>query len=167
MKHLLRSSSIIFLFIGLISIAPPPKKVKYSSTEGKLSVVFPDNFTVTEESNSGAKTVKAQLELDDMVFFVAYTVHEAVLEEHYELASVSLESFAEALNTEIIERSDWKVKKNLGTRAVIYSSDNKLKGEYRAILVGQIQYQLVAIGMDTAWDEKGAKTFLDSFKLKK
>jgi hypothetical protein len=168
MKYLLLSSLIIFISLGLVSTTPTPaKKVKYTSTEGKLKVVFPDAYTTTEMNDDGVRTLKTQAQLDEKLFFVAYTLHETELDDHYNLATISLESFAEALSSDIIEQSDWKIKKNIGKRAMLYSSEEKLKGEYRAVIVGQIQYQLIAISSVDSWDEKLAKKFIKSFKIKK
>lgn len=166
MKYLLIFSWIIILFTGLVSTTPPPNKVKYTSAEGKLSVVFPDYFTTSEMEEANFKTLKVQAQYDEIAFFVAYTIHETELEDNYNLATISLESFAEALGTEIKEESDWIVKKNKGKRAMLYSSKDKLKGEYRAVVVGQIQYQLVVISTEDSWNEKMATEFLKSFKIK-
>jgi hypothetical protein len=44
-------------------------------------------------------------------------------------------------------------------------SDNSMKLEYRVVLVGNIQYQLVAMAMLEEYDEKAAARYFKSFKL--
>ena len=165
MKRLIFASALLFLLVGITSLAPAPK-YKYSSDEGKLTVTFPGEFETSEEQKETYKSVKTQAVVDDMVFFVGYTIHESDMADTDELTKVSLDAFINGLNGVVSEETTWKVKKNSGLKALFNVSDNGLKGEYRVVIIGQIQYQITAVSSVDAWDEKVAQKFFKSFKLK-
>lgn len=165
MKSILFSSVLLLLFVGFTSIAPP--KFKYSSSEGKISVTFPAEFSVSQNEDTDVKTVKIQSQSDEMVFFVSYTIHANVLTDHEGLAKESLDSFNEALGGEISEESVWKVNGQNGLQARLNIPTNELTGIYKVVLIDQMQYQVTAVGPKSNWDEKKAQKFLKSFKVSK
>ena len=158
---------LLLLFIGSTSIASAPKS-KYTSTEGKMSVTFPagTEFITSESDSEGTKTVKTEAQYNNLVFFVAYTIHETVLPEE-NFAQVSVDSFTEALGASITEQSDWKVGKNTGIRVELAVEGAELVGEYRALIVGKYQYQITVVGATSDWDQAVVDKFMKSFKVKK
>jgi len=168
MKKAFLGALLLLLFIGSTSIASAPKP-KYTSTEGKMSVTFPagSEFITTESDSEGTKTVKTQAQYNNMVFFVAYTIHETVLPEEENLAQVSVDSFTEALGASITEQSDWKVGKKTGVQVELAVEEGELVGEYRAVIIGQYQYQITAVGAASDWDQATVDKFMKSFKVKK
>jgi hypothetical protein len=166
MKRILLASSLIVLLIGMASVAPATK-MKYTSSEAKLSVTFPAEYSVDESNEDNYRTVKVQSESGGTVFFVNYTVHSESLTDFDELEDVSIQAFSEGLNGSVTSNSDWKVGKNTGKKVMIDVADSGLKGDYRVMFVGQIQYQITAVGPKDAWNEKMVNSFMKSFKLKK
>ena len=81
MKRVILSCTLLLVLVGVTSLTPS-EKVNYSSVEAKLSVMFPDKFTTSEQFEENYKSVKTQCLADDMVFFVAYTVHESEMERN-------------------------------------------------------------------------------------
>lgn len=166
MKRILFASSLIVLFVGITSVAPP-KKAKYTSAEAKLSVTFPAEFTVTESDDEDYRTVKVQGESDGAVYFVNYTVHNSKLSDYDGLMDVSIEAFAGGVGGEVTEQSDWKVGKKTGKKVLINVPEAGLKGDYRVIFVGQIQFQITSVAPVDSWNQKAVDDFMKSFKLKK
>lgn len=166
MKRILFGSALFLLFIGITSLAPSTK-VKYSSSEGKLSAVFPGEISTSEDVQDTYKSVKTQAMVDDMVYFVAYTIHDMEMTNVDELTQVSVDAFAEGLEGEVTSQTAWKVNKSNGLQAQIEVKGSSLKGEYRAVIIGQIQYQITAIAPTDSWDPERANKFFKSFKVKK
>lgn len=164
-QPIIRISLFAFLFV-LVSMAPATK-VKYTSAEGKLSITFPTTFESTNKDSEDYTSIQTQANLEDQLFFVAYNVHNSELSEHESLAQTSLSAFSEAMGGEITKQSDWKLKKNTGVKARIAVESNDLIGEYGAILVGQIQYQVAVVSAKSAWNQARSDAFFKSFKLKK
>lgn len=168
MKKAITGGFLLLLLIGFTSIASAPKP-KYSSTEGKMSVTFPagSTFETTESSSEDGKTVKTQSAHNDLVYFVSYTKHTSALEGVDGLTQISVDAFTQALGAEVTEQTDWKVGKNKGIR-VLYSAEAAgIEGEYRALIVGQFQYQITVVGSPDSWNQKAADSFFKSFKVGK
>ena len=85
--------------------------------------------------------------------------------EPMDLAKVSLEAFTESINGDISSQSDWKVKKSTGLQAIMEISEHGAKVDYRVVIIGNNQYQLVTIEMESDPLGQDIKdTFFDSFK---
>lgn len=165
MKKIVFGSTLMLLFVVLTSLVPA-EKFKYTSEEGKVSVIFPGEFATTIKNDDSFKTVKTQAMFNDVVFFVSYTIHEEKLEDGPELSKVSLDSFIEALNATDVQESPWHVRKKEGLQATFKVAENNLKGDYRVVLIGQTQYQITAVGSEQNWDQKVIDKFMKSFKVK-
>ena len=167
MKRIVTSSLILILFIGVSSLAPA-KKYKYTSEEGKLSVTFPSDYSTSEETQEKYKSVQAQAISDEMVFLAIYTIHEEdITQSKEQLSEISFDAFMEGLNGTPTGKTSWKVKKNSGLKSAYEVPEKDLIGEYRVVLVGQIQYQITAVSPKGSWDEQKAQKFFKSFKVKK
>lgn len=166
MKRLLLFSSMTVLFIGLTSLAPSAK-FKYTSSEGKASIVFPYEITTSEKSGDSYRSVSTQAMNNELLFYFTYTIHESELSENEALAQVSLDSFIEGLNGKVSKQSVWTVRKQKGLQAKLSVDANGLIGEYRVVLIGQIQYQIAVVGKFEGWNQKEADSFFNSFKVKK
>lgn len=166
MKRVILSCTLLLVLVGATSLTPSTK-VNYSSVEAKLSVLFPDKFTTSEQFEENYKSVKTQCLVDDMVFFVAYTIHESEMAGIDGLAKVSLNAFIEGLEGEVTTETMWKVNKHEGIRALIAVSETNLTGEYRVVIMDNIQYQIMALSPEASWDKKKAKKFFKSFKVSK
>ena len=167
MKTIYRTSIILILLLLSVSYTQAQKSVAYKSEEGKFSIKFPGEFKENITEKESAKTVKIQCELEKSNYFASYSLHKVDIDDPLEMAEVSLESFTEAIHGVVVTRTEWKIKKNEGLKALIDLPDNGAKLEYRVILVGNIQYQLIVIAVDGAIDKKKANAFFKSFKLKK
>jgi len=166
MKRIIFSSALLILLIGVTSLAPATK-YKYTSEEANLSVTFPAEFTTSEESNENYKSVKTQAISDEMVFLAIYTVHDADVSEQEKLSEISINAFMEGLNGVPEGKTTWKVKKNNGLQSKFEVPEKDLVGDYRVVLIGQIQYQITAVSPKSSWDKKKASKFFKSFKVKK
>ncbi|MFK7785653.1 MAG: hypothetical protein AB8B56_11085 [Crocinitomicaceae bacterium] len=166
MKRIILTSVLFVLLIGASSLAPA-KKYKYTSDEAKFSITFPKEFNTSEEVQENYKSVQAQAMSDEMVFLAIYTIHEEDITQNEELSEISFDAFMEGLNGTPNGKTTWKVKKNSGLKSEYEVSEKNLVGEYRVILVGQIQYQVTAVSPKGSWDDKKAEKFFKSFKLKK
>lgn len=141
-------------------------KHTYTSQEGKVKITFPAPFEEKLPSSSSGKahTTKVSSTLGEMNFFLSYTIHDAPIEAHYEMAKLSMSSFSESLKGDLISEDDWKYKKESGRMGEIKIPRSDIRVFYRSLLVGQIQYQLI-VTMPATGEEKNVKAFFKSFKL--
>lgn len=166
MKRIIYSSTLLLLLVSVTSLTPSVK-VKYSSSEAKLSITFPGDFETTEQFKESYKSVKTQAVVDGVIYFSIYTVHDNEMSDPEALAKVSLDAFNDGLDGEITEESTWKVNKQNGLQAMIKVPGQDLVGEYRVVILDQIQYQITVVAPEESWDAKKAKKFFKSFKVKK
>lgn len=166
MKTLKSSLLLISAFLLLTAFAPP-KKYAYKSEEGKCAVTFPGEFTTDTEMGEDAKTVKTMCTFDGITFFASYSIHKVEITDQEEMAEVSCDSFKEAVSGQLLSKSEWNIDDHSGLMAVLDLSENQAKLEYRVILVGDIQYQLVAMAPYADYNDKLITKFFKSFKLLK
>lgn len=156
--------ALLFLFT---SFAPSPKGFPYQSNEGKLSVVFPGDFTTERTEGDNNFTVKTSCNVNNQTYFVSYTMHSLELTDPLDLAETSYDSFITVLKGVMVSKAEWKVKEHKGIKAMIDLPDNGSKLEYRVIIVGNIQYQLIALAANIDYNDKDAASFFKSFKMEK
>jgi len=156
--------ALLFLFT---SFAPSPKGFPYQSKEGKLSVVFPGDFTTERTKGNYHVTVKTTCMYNNQTYFVSYTIHSLELTDPLDLAEASYDSFITAVKGVMISKTEWKVKELEGIQAMIDLPESGSKLDYRVIIVGNIQYQLIALAANIDYNEKGAGSFFKSFKIEK
>lgn len=166
----MKLSALLFLFILFNS--PQPSNIgseTYSSIEGKFKVTFPDTYEEVVSESEDQKTVKINCVQGEHIMFASYTLHETAITDHQDMAEVSMESFVEAVGGKLLSRSEWKVKGNSGLQSVmnIESDEKIIKIDYRVVLVGQLQYQLVFISPSDDYDIKMAAKFFKSFQITK
>lgn len=166
MKRILFGGSLLILLIGVTSLAPA-KKHKYTSSEAKLSVTFPSEFKTDIVNKVDYRSVKTQAISEEMVFLVIFSEHGSDMGDTEELAEVSLGAFLEGVEATSKNKTSWKVNNSSGLKSTFEAPEKDLIGEYRVVLIGQIQYQITAVSSKEAWDEKKAKKFFKSFKIKK
>ena len=163
--------NLINLFAVILSLVffsfTPSEGSTFVSEDGFVSIEFPTEYHVDKKATDKVSRVKAQGDINNQLFVISYANHYTKLVDHEEMASVSLKSFAEALNAEVTEQEEWKYKKHKGIHGWISSEKNELVGEYKVILIGQNQYQLTSVADPEYWDEKAAAKFFKSFKLSK
>jgi len=163
---ILKCSLPLLLVLFLAASFVPPKGFLYKSEEGKMSVVFPGEYSTDRTDSESAVTIKTICSYYDQTFFASYTLHEVEIVEHADMAETSYESFISSVNGELSTKSEWRIKDNIGLKAIM-ALPNDVRLEYRVILVGNIHYQLVYMAEESIYDNKAAESFFDSFKLKK
>ncbi len=156
----------IILFIAS-SFTTASKGYKYSSNEGKYSISFPGTFEESKSQNENSISVKVSATVGQSTYFTSHTVHTVEMTDNQMLAEVSLDSFTESLGGSITKKSDWVIKKHKGLKASIDIPQYDAKAEYQIVIIGQIQYQIVAVAPTSSWDQKSADAFFKSFKVKK
>lgn len=166
---------MLVLFSGLIfsgnynNASEPlsPEKVKwskYNAEEGKVKIKFPFPYEIVEEQKENVKTVKIQGKNGEDLFYLAYTIHTAKLDDNEHLAEVSLESFAETLHGKIVQQEEYIINDQSGVKAKIVMQDVGAEIYYRAIIIGQIQYQLIVLDVSKSF-QKERDEFFDSFRI--
>jgi hypothetical protein len=166
----MKLTALFFLFIGFTSLQPSiGDSETYSSKDGKFRVTFPGAYEETVGEGEDQKTVKINFVQGEHILFASYTLHETEITDHQDMAEVSLDSFVEAVNGDLISKSEWKVKGNSGLQSVmtIESEEKIIKIDYRVVLVGQLQYQLVSIAPTDDYDTKMSDKFFKSFQITK
>lgn len=169
-NHMMTRSTSVFLLFSLlltIAAAPPAKKFKYKSVEGKMSLKFPAAYEVSEEPlKNGDKTVKISSTVGEQTYYAAYTAHSVSLDEPEVLTRYSLEAFNERVGGDIESTSDWEVKDSKGIIAQINMKAQATHIEYRALIRNNIQYQVLVVGPKGSWNQAGTEAFFKSFKVK-
>lgn len=167
MKRLLTAALIAFYLVstGVQGSSPAvPGWTKYRNDEGKVSIKFPAEFDVTVEESETATTYQIISELGKDVFMLSFTFHETEMDDPYNLAQVSLESFNEAVGGELVKETDYKYEDYKGREAIVDLSDAGATVYYRVVIIGQIQYQLAVVDHSgNILDEKDK--FFNSFSV--
>lgn len=165
----------VFIFAMAVSFISQPvlaqKKAKpdwqsYESKAGKFKAKFPSTPEVKTEDTDTGKRHKAMARFGNGVYFATFMVHDTPLAKHFDLAKTSLVAFNDKLGGTIKSQNDWEVKGHKGLQATINIADKGSLVEYRVVLVGQIQYQLIVVYPENEWDAKTTKKFFKKFKLK-
>lgn len=159
--------NVLWIFLVGVSSFAPATKYKFSPTEGKCSIVFPSEFSEETKEKEDYTMIKGQVTDDGMVLIATCTIHNTPLDDVDLLTEVSLNSFISSLNATTKSKTNWNVKKHKGLQVEFESTEQNMIGELRVIIVGQIQYQIVAVGSNEDWDVAKAQKFLNSFKLTK
>jgi hypothetical protein len=167
MKILKSSLLLISLFLMATAFTPPKKGQLYKSDEGKMSIVFPGDFETERLDSENSVTFKTTCTVNDQTYFASYSLHQFEITEQEDMAQVSYDSFLSSVGGKEILKADWTVKKNTGLKAVIDMVEDNTRLEYRVLLVGSIQYQLVVLASTGLYDAQAAAAFFDSFKLSK
>lgn len=164
--HVLFAISLLFLQTAWATSPVVDGNEKYSSNLGKVSIYFPGSFNeeVSEESYGASHTVKALVGED--AFMMSFVIHKNDLSaagSMKDMAQVSLDAFADALGGSISNEKDYIYKGNEG-RACDIKMENGMFVRYKCVIIGQIQYQLIAIVADQGESSDKMKHFFDSFK---
>lgn len=155
--------ALLFVLVSFV----PAKGFKYVSEEGKFSINFPSEVSTQDMSTTSYKSIQAQSNLKDQLFFATHNIHETTLTDQEALAETSLKSFVDAMQGTIISQEKWVVNKNNGLKAKLDIPSLNLIGEYNIVIIGQIQYQLAVVSELDNWSQVETDKFLKSFKVKK
>ena len=153
---------LVFLTVGLYA-----QKYPLKSAEGKMSVVFPGAFETEKTENDEIKIIKMSATVGEQTFFASYSVHSLALTDRESLAKISLESFIETTGGTLTSNKSWKLKGEKGIIAEIELAEQAARLIYQVILIGSIQYQIVVVAPNEAWNQKSANRFVKSFKVQK
>jgi len=171
MKRNWKTVTVIVLLIGIVfgsvessAFTPVPGGKKYASKDSKASIVFPAEFKVEREKNKSPVTTKVSAEIGENVFMFSYTIHDVTLDDPYHLAEVSLQSFQETLQGEVVKMTDYFYDDYKGREAIIDIPGTIATVYYRVLIVGQIQYQMVVVDQQGDILKKKDK-FFKSFKI--
>ncbi len=171
MKFLLSPLLFVLLFqsvdggLGQVDLLAKVKWQKYTSADGRLSMMFPGEYAEDGSEDNSPVTYKIQCTNNEVLYYVGYTHHDVPLEDYESLAEVSLTSFATQLNGKVLAKEDFSYKKFIGKKATIQMEDGNWCS-YRVLLEGQYQYQLIVIGQKENLDKAIADKFFDSMKIK-
>lgn len=164
--HVLFAISFLFLQTAWAVTPVAEGNEKYSSSLGKVSIYFPGSFNeeVTNESYGESHTVKALV--GDDAFMMSFVIHKNDLSaagSMKDMAQVSLDAFAEALGGTRSNEKDY-VYRGYEGRACDIKMENGMFVRYKCVIIGQIQYQLIAIVSDKSASADKMENFFDSFK---
>jgi len=145
------------------------KWVKLKRKDLKFQARFPGEITTKTTEKEKLTTHKFNCTLHDVVYFIGASVHKVEMTDHENMAKISLESFAKTLNGEVDAEKEWILKGNKGMQAIINVPSMGATIDYRVILIGQIQYQVVLTyaNDNPDYSSEMAETFFKSFKVKK
>lgn len=139
----------------------------YVSSEGKVKIKFPAEYVVEESPGESHVTTKVSATMGEMNFFLSYTIHETEITSHYEMAELSLSTFEEKLSARSLSQGDYIYKSHTGRMAEMMMDEQGIRLFYRAILVDQIQYQLIVTMPADQAGNASLDAFFKSFKLLK
>jgi hypothetical protein len=144
-----------------------PKWYAYSTEVGKIKAKFPGNPALENQDTEIGKKHTATARFGENTYMISYVIHSTTLAEQEKLADASLTAFRDKVKGQILNQSSWSVKKaGNGIRATIAMPDKDAKVEYRVILIGQIQYQVIVVAPTDKYDSKVADKFFKKVKIK-
>ena len=142
--------------------APAKGGEKISWNDGKISMVFPGAVITEVQESDGAKTMNGSTTVDNVTYFLGWTLHSLELVDPVSLAEVSLESFTEATGGEITSREKYMYKKHEGISAHISLGESGAL-IYKVVIIGQDQIQMVVASEKGEFGSAATK-FFKSFK---
>lgn len=167
MKHLHLLFAITFLLINTAWAAAPEAdgKEKYSSKVGQVSIYFPGSFDEEKKVEDYGDSYTVKSLVGDDAYMLSFVIHSSDLSTSNmkELAQISLDAFADEIGGRKSGEKDYIYKGNEGRMCDI-KMDNGLFIRYKCVIIGQIQYQLIAIVSDRSASSDDMTSFFDSFK---
>jgi hypothetical protein len=167
MKNIKTSVLLLVVLFLSASFMLMPKGNHYKSSEGKLSVDFPAEFTTDREQGDNFENIKTTCIINGQTYLAVYTLHEVEMTNPEELAQVSYDSFLSAVEGKMITKNEWVVDDNVGIKAIIDMVGKDMHLEYRVILRGNIQYQFLVMANSSDYDGIAANDFFKSIKFSK
>lgn len=143
-----------------------PKWYSYSTEVGKVKAKFPGNPTLENQDTDIGKKHTATSRFGDNTYMISYVIHSTQLADQEKLAEASLNAFRDKVKGQILNQSAWNLKAGKGTRATISMPDKDAKVEYRVVLIGQLQYQVIVVAPTNKYDAKVAEKFFKKVKIK-
>jgi hypothetical protein len=160
------SSYLLCLALLLIGTAANAQiDYLYSSEPGKFTIQFPSEFSIKETDNQGTVTTEVSCEYDDGMLIAGFTIHSEDLNEVEELAKISADSFQESLEADVISSKVWHYRGYKGIKAKYSIAEIGYTVEYRVIIRGNIQYQLVHLFFGDSSVNSDELDFFDSFNI--
>ncbi len=167
MKFSVLLISMTLFLIGNLTAQEKVKWYSYSSIEGKARVKFPAEPELKTDAQETMKTFTAMANafngMESDLYYLAITVHQAELEDPA-LLDTSLNAFTRTMGGTIASREEWKAGKPKGLRAAIVLNNQAGKCDYRVLMRGNLQYQVMIV-TSSVFNEKLQKKFFKSFKL--
>ncbi len=164
MKHSFYLFALIllipFMALSVAEVGGHP----FTSADSKISIKMPAEFEKEVSELDDGKTTKVSCTLDGILYFFSWTEHITPMTDHTALATTSLNAFNETVGATITEQKPYFYKNHEGVSATMVA-EGKGYFNYRVILIGQFQFQLVVAS--TADNiRKSSKKFFKSFKYK-
>ncbi len=161
------TSALFVLFVLILpSHVDAQKWTKYTSPAAGFTIKLPAEPSLVENKDESIQSEKYKLTHSEMSFIASASIHELAIDDP-SLTKVSIDAFRDQLGAEIITEETWKVKKKEGKFAAMSIPDSDAKCHYYILMDGYTQYQFVIVGLWDNWDEKLAKKFIKSVRIKK
>lgn len=164
MKKSIKALLVVVLFASIHTQSIAQKLV---SSAGKFSVKFPCLYEESVSEGSEQTTYKFTCEKNGQTYFIGYSLHRIEMKGHEDLAQVSVDSFIEAVQGDLTSQWEWKIANASGLKTLISVENGETLIDYRVVLIGQIQYQVVVLAAKNEYDQKAAGKFQKSFKIQK
>jgi hypothetical protein len=166
MRFILHVHLIIFSLLLTATHLLGQSDFVYETEEGKFSIDFPAKYNVNSEEKGSIRTAQAMCAFDEHTLLATYTLHATEITDHDALADTSIVAFGNSVNGNLLSKTDWVVDGKKGRKAFYNLPEQNIKVEYRVLLVGQLQYQIIVMATNAKFDNEMAVTFFDSFRLK-
>lgn len=156
---------LIALFLTTTSVAISGNELNWETyTYSKLhaSIMFPNAPKETITPDKDKTSTKYESEVNGVSFSFYVAEHKIQLEDHFALTKDGFDAFIEQINGRVIKEKTFTLNGYKGKEAIVYMKEYDKNIYYKTIIVGQFQYQLVALAK-TKKEGKLAKKFLAGF----
>jgi len=175
MKKTLTYTLVVILYLtttAFITNDLPRNKgkwVKYESEEAKIKIKFPGEIDVTDEVlDNGAHHISVKHQpLSGKMYMLDVIKHVEDLSTEENLDQISLDAFFANMNIEHAIAKDWDLKGNIGRQSKVVVDEMEITIDYRVVIIGQQQIQVVVVAPSSQWDQKVVNKFFMSLKLLK
>jgi hypothetical protein len=166
LRRFFASSLILVAFVLQASAQEQPQWTKFSSAEGRFSILLPTEKPLREEQTKETSAGKVVMHFftagsEKGLFIIAYADYQ--MSAAKQELDANRDSFLRGMKATLVSESDIKLQDNPGRE--IRAERDRLSIRSRIYLVGKRYYQMIAITPATLPGNLEADRFLASFEL--
>jgi len=164
---------ILYLTTSSFTVTDLPRSkgkwITYQSKVEKIKIKFPGEILeVDEELEDGAHHINVKHQpLSGNMFMLDVIRHVEDLSVSENLAQVSLDAFFTNMGVDNAVTEFWDLRGNQGVKSKVIMGEMGITIDYRVVIIGQQQIQVVVVMKSGLWDQKVVNKYFASLKLLK
>jgi hypothetical protein len=139
--------------------------VVYKRKDANIMAVYPANYMISENISDTSHNIDVYCEFNFLKYNLSINFHNDSLPEPYLLSKVSVKSFIDATEGEVLSSEDFYVDSTKGFKAHIKLPQENFEIIYFAFIKDKIQYQAYVLFRKELYDEENIDNFINSISF--